>query len=130
LEGLIASIADPDSGFTYDPTHGAPTEGMVLSIYPSRSRAMDANKIGLDDLADYLDGNSDLIDGDDHYMGGWHDPETGKAVLDVSVVTRTREEAVRLCRQHDQKAFYDVIKGEVVVVDPEAASGGALDRGD
>jgi hypothetical protein len=102
---------------------------MVLSIYPSRSRAKDANKISLDDLADYLDSNSDLIGGDGHYMGGWHDPQTGRAVLDVSVVTRTREEAVRLCLQHDQKAFYDVLKGEVVVVDPEATSGAALDRG-
>jgi hypothetical protein len=124
LSALYASVAKPDGGFTYQPTSGhQPTKGYALSIYPDRSVAMDATKISSQDLVDYAAKNSDLFVKSDHYMGAWHDPETGKVFLDVSVVKTDEKEAIALALKHDQIAYFDLGNFKSVTVKKEYGNG-------
>jgi hypothetical protein len=49
-------------------------------------------------------------------LGGWLDEETGLVYLDLSVVVDGAEEAEQLARQHNQEAYYDLERGQTVVV--------------
>jgi hypothetical protein len=94
--------------------------------------AKDAGKLGLMDLSSYAVGNFDLLGEPHHYMGGWHDPQSGKVFLDVSIHVNSAQEAEALCKKHDQIAYFDLNRGKSVTVDPNATSGGAksADQGD
>jgi hypothetical protein len=50
------------------------------------------------------------------HLGGWFDKDAGKIYLDVSVIVNDAEEARQLCMQHNQEGFYDLEKGETIIV--------------
>ena len=58
-------------------------------------------------------------------FGAWKDE--GRVYLDVSTVVKSKAEAIRLGREHDQIGVYDISKGETAIVDKNAKSGGAAD---
>lgn len=131
LGGMFGRIRQPDGGFTYQPLTGAePKTGYALSIFPDRSFATDAKDLSLDDLDGYLDKNADLLADPNNYVGGWHDPATGKVFLDVSRVVTDEYEAATLARRHDQIAYFDLGRGASVTVNPDATSGGQIKKGE
>jgi adenylylsulfate kinase-like enzyme len=130
LKDLYSRISKPDGGFTYQPVSDSePSSGFALSIYPSRSFAKDVKELSFDDLVSYAIRNRDLFEKSDHFLGAWHDPETGKVFLDISVVTNDVDKAEQLARQHDQIAYFDLGTGKSVTVNREATSGGVA-KGD
>lgn len=126
LNSLFDRIRQPDGGFTYHVlSEEQPSEGFALSPYPDRSFAKEVKDLSLTDLAEYIVKNRDILSNQDHYLGAWHDPASGKVFLDVSVVSKDEEKAKKLALEKDQIAYFDLKKGVSVTVNPEALSGGA-----
>lgn len=123
---LFERLSAKDGGFTYQPVTGTePTKGYALSTYPQRSWAKPASELKLTDLVSYVKQNSDLFERDNHFLGAWHDPETNKVFLDISVLTEDQKKAERLANKYDQIAYFDIGAGKSVTVNRNATSGGA-----
>lgn len=102
---LSDSLSVPDGGFSMDTETGQNIlEGYAVSIYPECGRIIEGPVSPAEILRYILDMRDYLTTG---VLGGWRDPESGKAFLDVSVVSCDRANAVRLARRHRQRAIYD-----------------------
>jgi hypothetical protein len=117
VEGILDAIGRADGGFTYHAVTGdQPKVGFALSLHPDREAIMDDSKATVVALASYAAKNWDLLKDTNNYMGGWHNPEDGKVYLDVSTVVETAAEAERLCREANQIAYFDLVKGQSIKV--------------
>jgi len=126
---LMSRLSEPDGGFTYQPVSGdEPKEGFAVSPYPKRSFAKDMKDLTHKDLARFAKANRDLLKRPDHYIGAWHDPESGKVFLGVSIVSKDAARARHLALSHDQIAYFDLSTGKSVTVNRHATSGGKVKR--
>lgn len=130
VRSLFGRLSQPDGGFTYSAkTNSEPKEGYALSPYPEHSFAKKASEMSSEDVMDYILSKADLLKDPKHHVGAWHDPATGTAYMDISVVVKTPKEAHALCKKHDQIAYFDIKKMQSVTVDQNATSGGVA-KGD
>lgn len=126
IKSMFDRIHAPDGGFTYNPVSDVePDKGYALSIYPDRSFGKNVKDITIDDFHDFIVKNHDLLSDSKNNIGAWNDPATGHVFLDISMVTQDEKEAVDLCKQHDQIAYFDLSNFKSVTVNQEAKSGGA-----
>lgn len=117
----LSRLRHPDGGFTRHPDTGREeTVGFFVSPYPDREQAIPAQDLRPVDLLRFAKANADLFAQEGHYLGAWHDPETGVVSLDVSVKTTSAEQARSLAEQHHQVAFYDAQTGGSVEVSTTA----------
>lgn len=122
---LFGRLSQPDGGFTYSAkTNSEPKDGYALSPYPEHSFAKKASEMTSDDVMDYILSKGDLLKDPKHHVGAWHDPVSGTAYMDISVVVKTPKEAHALCKKHDQIAYFDIKQMKSVTVDQNATSGG------
>jgi hypothetical protein len=75
-----------------------------VGAYPERTVQVD--KLTPEVLAKFKADNADVLEKGDHAVGTWKDPDTGKAVLDVSKTYADRAEAVAAGKDANQKAIY------------------------
>ena len=75
-----------------------------VGAYPERTLHVD--KLTPEVLAKFKADNADVLSQPDHAVGTWKDPDTGKAVLDVSKTYADRAEAVAAGKDANQKAIY------------------------
>lgn len=126
---VASAIRQPDGGFTLDPkSNKLVTEGFGVSPYPERSKKLPKVAKMTDKEVDsavkqFTVANRDLLAKKGHMLGGWHDPQTGDAWLDVSIVASSAAEAVKIGREHDQIAYFDFATGASVDIDRNATSG-------
>lgn len=102
-----------------------PESGFAVGAFKSRERIVDAKAFSIGTLRDYLAENSDILDDtagiwdDQHapHVGTWeHD---GKVYLDISLVCRDVSEALRIAREHNELAIFDLgAKREIAVTVP------------
>ena len=117
-------------GATYNPLTGdVPIKGNVVSIYPQHSVAIDVKDFKPSDTSKYLKAHEDLLKEPGHYAGYWHDLDTDKICMDISVVVASHDDAINLCIEHDQKGYYNIEENKYYEVNANATSGGAL-KGD
>lgn len=117
----LSRLRHPDGGFTRHPETGREEIiGFFVSPYPEREKAIRAEELRPRHLREFREANRDLFTQPGHFMGGWHDPETGIVSLDVSVKTESAEQARDLASEHQQVAFYDAQTGNSVDVDTTA----------
>lgn len=129
MHALFSKITKPDGGFTYQPlTDQEPKAGFAVSPYPDRSFAKPAQALKFADLVGYAKKNKDLLKQQDHYIGAWHDPDSGTVYLDVSVMADDEAKAAKLALEKDQIAYFDLAHGKSVTVNKSATSGGAAGR--
>jgi len=117
FDALLARVAEPDSGFTYNPfSHHAVNigdEGYAVAMYPGREQVIPVSKLKAEDLLDYALRNGDLLREDQRaYLGVWHDPVTNNAFLDISGVMKDRNEAFGMGREHHQLAVFNFKTGQ------------------
>jgi hypothetical protein len=115
VKGLYSKAQS--GGFTYKVSDSSqPKTGFALSPYPERSKVIPSASFGSGDIKDYAKANRDLLAKPDHYMGAWRekDGKTDQMWLDVSVVKKTRAEGEKAGKQYDQKAMFDLGKGEEI----------------
>lgn len=105
---LIAGLAKAamEGGFTYDTSLGSqPTSGHVValrgrsSIKPAKNKTEAAQQI-----KEFLS----QPDPPSHVVGGWHDKEHNEIVLDYVDVIKDRAEAIRVGRERNQQAIFDL----------------------
>lgn len=107
LSALADALTVPDGGFSIVVGTGEyVTSGYAVSIYPERERIIIGCVTG-EDLADYLREHADALTLPGRVFGGWRDPASGAAFLDVSVTTRDLTTALTLARSHGQLAVFD-----------------------
>lgn len=106
-------------GFTYDTkTATYQTDGYAVSPYLASSQTVPFSEFSPEHVSGYADAQAGLLSRADHYMGAWHDTESGNVYLDVSVVKATQAEAVTVAQLHNQIAIFDLKNGT------EIATGG------
>lgn len=107
LSALADALTVPDGGFSIIPATGENvTSGYAVSIYPERERII-PGRVATDDLADYLRKHAEVLALPGRVFGGWRDPASGAAFLDVSVITRDLSDALTLAHAHGQLAVFD-----------------------
>jgi hypothetical protein len=117
----LSRLRHPDGGFTRHPETGREEiVGFFVSPYPEREKAVKVEELRPHHLREFREANQDVFARPGHFMGGWHDPETGMVSLDISVKTESAEQARALASQHQQVAFYDAQMGSSVDVDTTA----------
>jgi HK97 family phage portal protein len=117
-------LSHPDGGFTVSATTGEEPTGpghYAVSPYPEAALPVPLDKLTPKDLAGYIKSNMALLSKDEHYFGGWHDPETHTVYLDVSHVVTSPDAAMKLAKEHDQLAYFDFGTGKSVRVDAAKA---------
>lgn len=131
-ERAASTVAGPTlakGGATYNlRSKKAPQSGYAVSPYPERSKSVSVDEFkkgGRTVVRDYVNENYDLLQQPKHYLGTWHDAQSGKVYLDVTVIERTRDRAFALATERDQIAIFDLAKGEEITVNRLAKSGGA-----
>lgn len=113
-------------GFTYQPLKKYhQTTGFSVSPYPELSWATDAEHLTTRDIVAYAIKNRSMFMKENHFFGAWHDTETGRIYLDVSIVQQTHAAATQTCLDKDQIAYFDLDKGVTIDVNRNATSGGA-----
>ena len=103
-------------------------EKRLNKINQKLENAENPNSESLDDLSlsefeQYCSEHKDLLDKEDHYIGTWHDPNTGTKYLDISINTQDAKVAREQCKQKDQIAYFDLQDFSSVEVDANATSG-------
>jgi hypothetical protein len=113
-ERIARSARSPGGGFTYQPlTTNQPTTGWAVSIYPEHEVKLKASEVTRERVHAYVQDRMHVFRSDPQaHLGGWHDPDTGTVYLDISRVVGSRAEAMRLGREHRQKAVYSLDEGE------------------
>jgi hypothetical protein len=113
---LAKALDTPDGGFSVNTKTGENvTSGYALSIYPEFERQI-KGRVTAREIERYMWDHSEDLAVENVVFGGWRDPETGIAFLDVSMVINDRTEALRLARQYDQLAVFDFATMESVPV--------------
>lgn len=104
---MADALSVPDGGFSVDPrTGGDVAQGFAVAVYADRERQI-MGRVTRDDITSYVFGNADLLAGNGLVVGGWRDPSSGIAYLDISRVVESRELAVALAKAHGQVAYFD-----------------------
>jgi hypothetical protein len=104
-------------GFTYNLFHNtSPTIGYVVSTFKNLETRFVASSFGPDDLDKFARiAHKELCLGNT-CIGAWHNTETDQIYLDVVEVVTSLELALRLARQNNQEAIYDLSTGKTVFV--------------
>jgi hypothetical protein len=110
---LADALTVPDGGFTVTRDGHDVTSGYALSTSPDHERTY-AGTVSAADVLAYATEHAAALSAPGAVFGGWRDPDTGVAYLDVSIVVSDRDEALTLARVHDQLAVFDLDHGESV----------------
>lgn len=113
---LATRLHEPDGGYTYNPrTAKDVTKGFAVATHEDRGRVLtNAKSAGASDVSSFAEANSDLLAEPRNMLGGWHDPDTGKAHLDISEVFDDRDEAIAVGRKHNQISIMDLSTFETI----------------
>lgn len=87
-----------------------PKYGYIISITPLINIGMDTNQI-----IEYVFFNRCIkINGRNHklYIGGWFDK--GKLDIDISVISKSKNDAIQIGNYCNQEAIYDLDKKEII----------------
>ena len=125
VDNVLSTTSEPDGGSTYNPyVKTSPQVGFCYSPYPERSVEFNSvDDLTLSTYDEYCEQNKDLLSKENHYVGTWHDPATGKIYIDVSINTMDAKEARKQCEDNDQIAYFDLQDFSSVTVNQNATSG-------
>ncbi len=116
----LLNLIKTKHGFTYLPTHRAPKTGFGLSIYPEKGQVVDEGHLNADVITKYIDSNLSFLKAHpDTWVGGWLNLDDGQTYLDLSVVSKDKDAASKLCMKYNQKAYFDFKEGHEVYIDPK-----------
>jgi hypothetical protein len=120
VQAMAKTIADlhaKNGGVTFTPTENrarsSDEPAYALSIYPERSQKTESTP-PQDEISRFIIDNWDLLRDPKNSVGTWHDTDSGLHYLDVSVVIPNRERAIALGKRYNQKAIWDLQKGEAI----------------
>lgn len=115
-----------DGGFTYNPvTDSSPTKGFAVSPFKELETVIETQAPeGMDiakyrknirpKLKKYIKDNIKTLRRKGAHLGGWWDKEAKKVYLDISIVSKNLKDAMKIAKQHDQEAIFDLEKMETI----------------
>jgi hypothetical protein len=80
------------------------TNNYSVGSYPERTEKVD--KLTPERLDEFKKKNADVLSKEGHAVGTWKDPDTGKAVLDVTKLYTDRDAAIAAGKAANQKSIY------------------------
>jgi SPP1 gp7 family putative phage head morphogenesis protein len=113
---MLVDRIKKDGGFTYSlASHNSPKSGYALSISPENERILNLRSVTTEKMRGILQEYRPVLSSDTRaHIGGWYDGTTKKAYLDVSIVTTSKASAIKLAKQHNQLAIFDLAKGKAI----------------
>lgn len=110
----LADMIRSSGGFTYKPaSHRSPHIGFAVAITKEFERVLTIKTSTAVRIKAVLDEYKDALKKDPRaHVGGWYDEDSGKVVLDVSIVVRSKAEGMTLAKKYDQLAIFDLKKGK------------------
>lgn len=123
MKQRVGPGGDLSEGFTILPITGEPaTSGFAVAIKGNEKR-IPGDEITPDLIAAFRRESWDLFsDIEGAHWGGWYDTKNDVYVFDVSVVLDDAEEAVKLGRENDQDAIFDLTNFEEIRTDDDGTS--------
>jgi hypothetical protein len=113
---LSDALDVPDGGFSIDPRTGGDVRvGYAVATHPERERRI-GGKVSPSDIQAFVYDNADLLTQEGKIIGGWRDPQSGDAFLDISEQVHDRETALILGGLHNQLAVWDFARGVSISV--------------
>lgn len=111
-----------DGGITVDVNTGErPEDGFIVSLEDHEFRVplddIDNPEKGLDTVNNYVDENREELDKPGNNLGVWKTEDGNEYALDVSEKVDDRDDAVRIGKERNQDAIFDVVNGESITLD-------------
>ncbi len=94
------------------------TINYAVSMYKDREQVIPGQPTK-EQLAAYVEKNADLLAQPDHTLGTWFNEEDGNTYLDVSIVVPDMAEALRIARENNQLAIFDLRTFTTIPADTE-----------
>ena len=102
----IADAHNKNGGSTYNLKNGHQSGDLyMVSPYEKRTEKIDG-PLNSGHVSNFINKNKDLLDQPNHNVGTWHDKDSKKNFLDVSISTPDREHAINLGRKHNQISVF------------------------
>lgn len=119
----IADLHKQNGGSTYNLTHGnlAGTDNYAVAAHPERGKVLEHEPTA-EDIQRFAGDNKDLLVNPEKSIGTWHDTSNNTHALDVVHTIPSRDEAVALGKQNDQKAIFGLKNNEEI---PTGGTGAA-----
>jgi len=107
IVNAILEAIELSGGITYNLSKGnlSGTPNYAVSIFPEKEKIVDG-PIDFDTLEGYLLANQDLLQDPNNSFGAW--TNGNKVFLDTVVTIPDKEEALKLAKQHNQLAIWDL----------------------
>jgi len=113
---VIRKLAASD-GSVKPRTGNSPSTGYMVSI-PGHTQVVSAGALkgpqAGDIIADYANTHASALASPEAHIGRWQEPGTDKVYLDVSHNIKSRDQAVKLGRKHNQIAIWDLKHGREI----------------
>jgi hypothetical protein len=113
---LADALSVPDGGFSVAVASWSDVRaGFAVSAIPECEQQL-AGPVTHEDIEHYVSDHAAMLARHDVVLGGWRSPDNGLAYLDVSIVVRSRRQALALAREHDQLAIWDFAHSQSVPI--------------
>ncbi len=100
-------------GFTFhDAVGDAPSSGYMVSVAKSTEQKVPVSELDSRRVADYMAIHQQELKDPSNFLGAW--VNRGMVYLDVSRHVDDRDEALRLAKEHQQLAIYDLGSGQEI----------------
>jgi hypothetical protein len=105
-----------NGGVSYSVVYGnlSGKKGYAVSIYKDREVILPYSELTEAEVRNFYYENAELLAQPEHFFGIWVD--NGNAYLDVSVIVRLKADALKLAKEKNQLAIFDLNKLETVYV--------------
>lgn len=116
LAETIAQRHETDGGSTHSPYFGnlAGQKLFAVSLYNERGAIAPGRVVDARMMEKFIRANEDLLADPRHAVGTWHNPDDGLTYIDVIALLPDKKTAVRLGRQFDQIAIFDLARQETI----------------
>ena len=114
ISAILQTVRRNPEGFTIKLNGQPVTSGFVVSLYKNRETIIFSKKLNEETLNDFILKNLDLLEQENHYLGGWLNKENNKFYLDVSIVVDDLETAIGIGAYSKQIAVFALNKLEEI----------------
>lgn len=109
----VAANHNKYGGSSTDPVSGAElagSKGFSVSALADRELIINGD-LTAEQVAEYAHANSDALSVPGAVLGTWKNPDTGQSHLDVSVISQTLDDAMKIALESNQLAIWDMRLG-------------------
>lgn len=105
-----------EGGVSYSLTYGnlSGRKGYTVSPYKDREEKVSDSEFSANDLQAFIASNAELLAQDNHFIGAWVDNKI--VYLDVSVLVASKKKALKMAKECNQLAIYNLTENKVIML--------------